>query len=238
MVAVASRYVELRYSVPDVDDRWVLEEENVPESALHDAIIHLLVEILHAWAARVGRVIFAGSNIALRWDAKRPQVGVDPDVYFVEPPPPDGEDSTSLCTWKPGQNPPRVAVEVVSENTADKDYGDGPERYAASGTEELWVFDPLRLGPELRGGPYLLQLWERDERGAFVRTYAGDGPVRSQVLDAWLVVTSGGRRLRLANDPYGNELWPTEAETERAEKEIARAEVEALRAELARLRGG
>ena len=40
-----------------------------------------------------------------------------------------------------------VADEVVRESTAAKDYDDGPARYAAAGVRELWVFDPLRMGP-------------------------------------------------------------------------------------------
>jgi hypothetical protein len=76
--------------------------------------------------------------------------------------------------------------------------------------------------------------------------------VQSPELGAWLVVTDGGMRLRLADDAEGTHLWPTPME--RAEVERARAEVEreradakvtsltdeiaALRAELARQRGG
>lgn len=138
--------MEVIYEVLDVNERWLLEEEDVPESPLHVAIILLMVEILHAWKNRSHRDALIGRNIALRWNASSPQQGVDPDVYVVEPPPPEGEDAKSLCTWKPGHHPPRIAVEVVSENTAEKDYGDGPERYAASGTKELWVFDPLLVG--------------------------------------------------------------------------------------------
>jgi Uma2 family endonuclease len=224
----SSRRIEIVYDVPTTDERWVLAEENVPESALHDEIILLLVEILKAWAQRSGRDVRVGRNLALRWDPARPKVGVDPDVYVVEPAPPEGDDTTSLCTWKPGHAAPRVAVEVVSETTAEKDYAEGPEKYAASGTGELWVFDPLEVGPALRGGPFVLQVWRRDEEGHFRRVYAGAGPARSEALGAWLVVSDGGRRLRLAEDAGGREPWLTEAEE-------ARAEVARLRAELERL---
>jgi Uma2 family endonuclease len=228
--AVARR-IEIVYDVPSADERWVLEEENVPESALHDEVILLLVELLKAWARRSGRDVRVGRNLALRWNQALPRVGVDPDVYVVEPAPPEGDDTKSLCTWKPGHVAPRVAVEVVSETTADKDYAEGPEKYAASGTGELWVFDPLEAGPSLRGGPFVLQVWRRDASGRFRRVYAGAGPVRSEALGAWLVVTDGGRRLRLADDTEGRRLWLTEAEE--AHEEIAR-----LRAELEGLRRG
>jgi Uma2 family endonuclease len=227
----APRRIEIVYDVPETDERWVLEEENVPESALHDEIILLLVELLKAWARRSARDVRVGRNLALRWNQALPRVGVDPDVYVVEPAPPEGDETTSLCTWKPGHVAPRIAVEVVSETTAEKDYAEGPEKYAASGTGELWVFDPLRAGPSMRGGPFVLQVWQRDARGQFRRVYAGAGPAQSETLGAWLVVTDGGRRLRLAEDAEGRRLWPTEAEE-------AQAEVARLRAELAALRRG
>jgi len=44
--SAAARRVEIAYDVPDTDERWALAEENVPESALHDEIILLLVELL------------------------------------------------------------------------------------------------------------------------------------------------------------------------------------------------
>jgi Uma2 family endonuclease len=227
--STAARRVEVVYDVPETDERWVLEEENVPESALHDEIILLLVEILKAWARRSARDVRVGRNLALRWNQALPKVGVDPDVYVVEPAPPEGDDTRSLCTWKPGHAAPRVAVEVVSETTAEKDYAEGPDKYAASGTGELWVFDPLEAGPSLRGGPFVLQVWRRDAKGRFRRVYAGDGPVRSEALGAWLVVTEGGRRLRVAEDAEGRRLWPTEAEEARAEVARLRAELDGLR---------
>ena len=226
------------------DDRWVLTEENSPETPLHERIVGLLVLVLRAWIARHRHDAMAGSNIALRWNAKRPSTGVDPDVYLVEPAPPKGEQETSLCLWKPGHHAPRVAVEVVSQETAEKDYRDGPARYAVSGTRELWVFDPLRKGPGDEGGPWVLQVWRRVKGNQFRRVYAGDGPAFSRELGAWIVVTDAGMRLRLADDAAGARLWPTAEEDaqrakeeERRAKEEAEREVAALRAELARLRG-
>ena len=218
------------YDVPEADERWVLAEENVPESALHDEIILLLVELLKAWAPRTGRDVRVGRNLALRWNQALPRVGVDPDVYVVEPAPPEGDDTKSLCTWKPGHVAPRVAVEVVSETTAEKDYSEGPEKYAASGTFELWVFDPLKAGPCCAAALRAPGLAAGAEE-QFRRAYAGAGPARSEALEAWLVVSDGGRRLRLAHDAEGRHLWLTAAEE-------AQAEVARLRAEIERLRRG
>lgn len=52
--------VMVAYEVPEADASWELEEENVPESAWHDAVI--------------------ASNLALRGIPKLWKVGVDPDV--------------------------------------------------------------------------------------------------------------------------------------------------------------
>jgi hypothetical protein len=133
-------------------------------------------------------------------------------------------------------------VEVVSESTADEDYHQKPAKYAASGTRELWVFDPLKLGP--KADRCALQVWKRLRRSGFRRVYAGDGPAFSEELGAWIVVTDEGVRLRIADDEEGKRLWPTEGEAERAEKEAERAakeaalvEVERLRAQLVKLQG-
>ncbi len=210
----------------------------MPESVLHERIITLLIAILNAWIARTARDALAGGNLALRFDATQPRRGVDPDVFLVEPRPPEGERTTSLRLWEPEHHAPRVAVEVVSENTATKDYDleDGPARYAAAGVKELWVFDPLLLGPRSAGGPWVLQVWRRSPKGSFRRIYQGAGPAYSRELRAWLVVTDSGMRLRLAEDALGKRLWPTAAEEERAGREEERAGREAAEAEVARLR--
>lgn len=249
-MAQAARKIQVTYEVATDDERFVLEEENVPESALHDHIVRLVVDILLAWRARTKANVMVGRNLALRWNAASPRQGVDPDVYVVEPPPPEGLGVTSLCTWKPGHHAPRVAVEVVDENTAAKDYGDGPDRYAVSGVKELWIFDPLGLGADARGGTHRLQVWQRDAN-RFRRVYAGDGPARSEELGAFLVIRDEGPTLCIADDPEGHSVWPTRAEqeraareaalavdeAERAAKEAALAELERVRAELAAARG-
>jgi len=229
--------VELVKPVIVDDDRWTLEAEDMPETPLHERIVTLLVAIFLAWIERGRRDAMAGSNIALRWNRKRPSTGVDPDVYLVEPAPPDGEATTSLCLWKPGHHAPRVAVEVVSEETAEKDYRDGPARYAVSGVKELWVFDPLRKGPRDEGGPWALQVWRRVKGTQFKKVYAGEGPAFSRELGAWLVVTDEGTRLRVADDAAGTRLWPTAEEEQRAAREAVERELAEARAELARLRG-
>lgn len=216
---------------PPDPDRWLLEEEDVPESLPHARVITLLVSILTAWIARTKLDALVAYNLALRWDPLRPRVGADPDILLMQPAPPEGFDLTSLQLWQPGHHPPRVAVEVVSINTAEKDYLDAPERYVMTGVHELWIFDPKGFGPAVPDGPYLLQVWRRTPGGRMDCVYAGDGPAFSDELGAWLVVTDGRQMLRLADDREGVRLWPTEVEVQAAARdEAVRARDEAERA--------
>lgn len=221
--------VGVRYTVPRLRPGWELREDIVPESIVHDQAVELLKALLAAWAARAGSA-FVARNLAVRWDEEHPSIGVDPDVCVLSPPPPDVAELRSLRTWLPGQSAPRVAVEVVSETNPHKDYAIAPDKYAASGTNELWVFDPLLAGPSAYSGPFRLQIWHRREDGDFVRVYAGDGPARSPTLGAYLVVTDEGRKLRLAEDEGATRFWLTAEEAERADKEDERAAKEAERA--------
>lgn len=221
-LANAKHRVTLRYDVSCAVDDWTLSEDQVPESSAHDRVSDLLKYLLIAWAARMGRNAKIGRNLALRWDEEHPQVGVDPDVYVVEPPPPEEDgDLTSLRLWEDGHHPPLLAIEIVSASRADKDYGASPAKYAASGTRELWVFDPKLAGPKERNGPFRLQVWTRDEDDVFQRVYAGPGPVWSPAVQGWLFAVDEGRSLRIASDEAGTEWWMTGEEAERAAKDEA-----------------
>jgi hypothetical protein len=150
-------------------------------------------------------------------------VGIDPDVAVIEPEPPGWKDLRSLKLWEPGCRAPRLAIEVVSPSHPYKDYSALPERYAALGPGELWVVDPGRFGPQRLGGPHFMQQWEREDDGALVRRYAGDGPVHSEYLDAWLH-SDPERGVVLCSDAAGKHRWlaPEEENAERVEHLAAR----------------
>jgi Uma2 family endonuclease len=232
--ALGRQRVRVTYDVDEQPERWLLDEEDLPESTLHDQIIDLLKVILLAWVARQPQSALVARNFACRWDPADARVGVDPDIALIAPAPPSADDLGQLRVWEPGHHPPRVAVEVVSPSTADKDYHDAPARYARLGARELWVFDPKREGSADTGGPFVLQIW-RFEEGQMRRTYAGAGPARSDELAAWLVVTDGGTRLRIAEDREGTRVWPTAAEelARRADEQASRADEQASRADAA-----
>ena len=229
--------VSIHYSLPRSHASWDLVEGLTPESHLHNHVVGLLEAVLEAWVRSSNGAACVGRNLAIRWDASRPQVGVDPDVCVLCPPPPGASDHTltSVRTWVEGNAAPLLAIEVVSETNPHKNYRIVPEKYAASGTRELVMFDPLLCGPPTQSGPYRLQVWQRGPDGTFARSYAGDGPARSAALGAHLVVLDSGRALRIADDAAGERLWLTTAEAERAEKELERAAKEAALARVAEL---
>ncbi len=124
--------------------------------------------------------------------------------------PPEGAGLRSLRTWEVGHAAPLLAVEVVSETNPHK--------------------DPLLAGPASHGGPFRLQVWSRGADDTFTRVYAGDGPVRSDAVEGYLVAVDEGRKLRIADDAGATAFWLTAEEAERAAKEAERAAKEAERA--------
>jgi Uma2 family endonuclease len=159
-MSVVTDHALLQYAVPTVRDGWELTEPVMPESVFHQEAAALLEAILRYRVEQQAIVAQVVRNLAVRWVEHRPQVGVDPDVALLSPPPPpegDG-DLTSVRTWLDGNAPPVLAIEVVSDGNPRKDYVIAPEKYASSGTGELWVFDPKLCGPASHGGPYRLQV--------------------------------------------------------------------------------
>jgi Uma2 family endonuclease len=211
--SVRRRGVRLSFEVEPYPASWLIEDdEKVPQSRPHHLRAHRLEALLLGWKARTGRNVQVGRELALRWDEQNPKVGVDPDVYVVEPPPPEGDEVMSLRTWDTGHYPPLLAVEVVSRSRPNKDYGSAPLKYAAAGVGELWIFDPELAGPKAQGGPFRLQIWRPGADGDFSRVYAGEGPARSQALDAWVFATDEGRSLAIADDEAGTRWWMTREE--------------------------
>ncbi|MEM1030413.1 MAG: Uma2 family endonuclease [Myxococcota bacterium] len=230
--------VTLSFAVEEPPRRWRMEEEDVPETPLHDAVIRLLMLILQRWAETSERSALVARNLGCRWDPEDARVGIDPDVALIEPAPPEADALTTLRVWREDHAPPRIAIEVVSHQNPRKDYLDAPLRCARLGVEELWVFDPTLAGPEDTGGPHRLQVWRQQANGEgphMSRVYAGDGPARSNVLEAWLILTDDRRRLRIADDETGERWWPTGEEAERAAREQERAAREQERERASRL---
>jgi hypothetical protein len=224
--------VSVRYPVRPEPLAWVLPEGTVPEAPVHHHAAHQLTLVLEAWAARQPTAVSVLRNLALRFLEEHPTTGIDPDVCVLAPPPPNLDELGSVCLWKPGHVAPPICFEIVSANHPYKDYSVLQDRYAALGTRELVVFDPLLAGPRSLGGPVSLQLWRRDPSGPFERLHFANTSAYSEVLDAWLV--PDGRLLRIADDRQGNRRWLTEAEHAQADAERAQADAERARADAER----
>ena len=83
------------------------------------------------------------------------------------------------------------------------------------------------------------QVFRRVAKRGLVRVDVSQGDrVKSKVLRAWLraVGSDSGVRIRIAEGENGEDLFPTEAEAERAAREAAEAARDAAEAEVARLR--
>lgn len=221
------------YSVPRWTDAWLVPEVPVPETDTHDVAIEWLRALLLAWVARTGRDVKVARNLGIRWVAEVSGAGFDPDLCLIEPAPDPNEPLGTLRLWLPEHAAPLLAVEVVSPGHPYKDYIDAPERCAACGVRELWVYDPMLLGPRARGGPYLLQLWRRTEVG-FERVFAGSGAVRSPLLGAWLHPQASrlpaGAKLHLSDDAAGRERWLTAEARAQLGEQRARAREQEARA--------
>jgi Uma2 family endonuclease len=224
--------VAVRYGVRRWSPDWAVPEVPVTEFDTHDAAIDYLKALLLAWAARSNRAVKVARNLGIRWVESEPRVGFDPDLCVIEPAPPADEPLTSLRLWQPGHAAPLLAVEVVSPGHPYKNYVDTPDRCAACGVGELWVYDPMLAGPAARGGPMLLQVWQRGSGGELQRIHAGPGPVRSPALGAWLHPRASrlpaGATLIVSADAAGHERWPTcEEQARRSEQQARRSEQQA-----------
>jgi Putative restriction endonuclease len=224
--------VSIRYPVRPRPEAWLIPEGIVPEAPVHDEVAEKLKLLLKTWAARSPVPTRIARNLAVRFYAEDERIGIDPDVCVLSPPPADLDDLGSVCLWKPGHTAPTLCIEIVSLNHPNKDYVAIQDRYAALGTHELVVFDPMLSGPKSLGGPVPLQLWRRDATRSFDRIHFGAEPVYSEVLDAWLIAK--GRDITIAEDRAGTRPWRDEAAEARLDAERAQADAERAQADAER----
>jgi len=221
---------------------WYLTDEaDMGHSPEHGEVSEAFFRLTRAWMVERGRTdLRVGFDEFFAWVEGEPLVRVSPDVILhVAPPRPYPK---SWATYL-GHPPPLFALETVSRDWR-KDYDDNPPKYAQLGCRELVIFDPEAARGVTRVPERIpLQVYRRDDDGAFVKVYAGRGPAFSERLEAWLVVQteSTAAWLRIARDPAGHDLLPypedrAHQEQARADHERARAEQERARAEQERVR--
>lgn len=195
--------------------QWYLtEEEDMGQSLEQFECIALLLSVLTALFRERGQhnEVYVGADQFFQWVEGEELVQVSPDLYVMEPHPPVPRPG-SIQTWREGHHPPRLAIEIVSTDWR-KDYDQNPPKYAQLGVEELVIFDPeAARAPTLPGleseqDRVALELYQHDPHGGLLCTERGQGPMYSEVLQAWLLVVSTptGPRLRLGYGPTEDAL--------------------------------
>jgi Uma2 family endonuclease len=119
----------------DVRAEWVAGEVTVmsPASWVHARLTRFLISLLGDYvdAKKLGEV--AGVEFTVRLNARRRL----PDVLFVANDRLDKLRPTYL------EGPPNLVIEVVSDDSVDRDWRTKYHEYAVAGVDEYWIVDPL-----------------------------------------------------------------------------------------------
>ncbi|MBX3208295.1 MAG: Uma2 family endonuclease [Labilithrix sp.] len=193
------------------------------EHELQRLIAELLRPMLARFLAERGVFAHAGADQFIYWAQGNPSKRVAPDIYVL----PGVDQDIAIRSWKTWETNivPSFVLELASDDI-DKDYEDSPVLYDTLGIDELVIFDP-HARPGSRSRRVRWQVYRRIRGRGFVRVAVSQSDrVRSKVLRAWLRAVGDGdaMRVRLGIGPDGDELYPTEAEAERAARERERAE--------------
>jgi Uma2 family endonuclease len=205
------------------------EEEVVGETHLHLLIRLGLFTLVRRLLDERGEPSFVGSDAFLYWVPGNAQRCVSPDLYVF----PGVDPATPARSWKlwEHERPPSLVLEVVSDDV-DKDYVQGPMRYAEIGVDELVIYDPE---PERGRDRVRWQVYRRRD-GELLLEQQGDGDrVRCESLGCWLRVVpddAGRPLLRIALGPEGDDLLPTEAEAVEARNRALERELAELKRKL------
>ncbi len=231
---------------------WYLtEEEDMGQSGEQCDIIDVLRSSLAMLAEERGwSSLRIASDEFFAWVESETYVQASPEVYLLDDPPITEERLPRRWeTWRPGHNPPRFAVEIVSSEWK-KDYAINPARYDHMGVAELVLVDADALVRDLSArGRAPLVVYRRSESDRLERVYFGAGPAFCAEIDAYLcfgLAAPGQPRVRISRDPHGEdrvatieedraatkeELADAEARIAFTEKQAAKAEKQAAKAE-------
>jgi Uma2 family endonuclease len=170
----------LRWCDEDTVAEWVDGEVIVPMPAtrLHQTLVRFLLVLVRTFAAfhRLGEVFDTPFQVRL-W----PEGPVrQPDLVFV------AAAHGGRVTPTGVEGPPDLVVEVVSDDSMQRDRVDKFDEYEKAGVREYWILDNR---PDRRRAWF----YRLDEQGRFVPILPdADGVVRSSVLsgfwlrEAWL----------------------------------------------------
>src|SRR5579871_3396187 len=107
-------------------------EEKMGQGGAHAYKVKLAVDSTTALCDEQQRLAYIGWDVFIEWDPNDPRARVSPDLFIL-----DGEEPTITPsmwrTWEPGRDPPRFAMEIVSQRSRAKDYDINPAKYSALG---------------------------------------------------------------------------------------------------------
>lgn len=200
------------------------ETDDMGEGELQRLMTELLRPLLARFLAERGVVAHVGANQFLYWAQFEPTRCIAPDIYVL----PGIPQSRVEKIWKLWEEPtvPSFCLEIVS-NDHEKDYQHIPKVCDEIGVSEVVIYDPEPGNDKER---VTWQVYRRAKRGGLTQVLRTDAAtVRSTELGCWLceVGEGGDRRLRVAHDAAGRDLYPTEAELEAAAREAEAAALEA-----------
>ncbi len=166
----------------DFDDFCALVRED-QKADLIDGIIYMaspdntdanrlngwLYTLISIFARRMdlGEVFF--SRVAFRLDSRN---GPEPDIAFVR------KDRLNLVKRGRVDGPPDLAVEIVSPDSVERDYGKKRDKYERFGIREYWIVD------EVEERVTMLRL---DAAGGYQEIRPEKGSLRSEVLPGFFL---------------------------------------------------
>ncbi len=162
----------LRWALANrVRAEWVEGEVIVmaPGNIDHQDLMGWLYRLLADFVEQrdLGKAIF---DCFTRLSKPRPQIRV-PDVLFIE----KARLAELVKTGQPVQGSPDLVMEIVSADSAARDWREKYAVYQAAGVREYWIIDPANR---------ILEAYELDAAG-FRKLDERDGKVMSVVVPGW-----------------------------------------------------
>lgn len=105
-----------------------------PVSTVHSRLMRFLLSLLNDFAQERGLGEALGPELSVRINSKRRRL---PDVLFI------AKERADLLFENHFEGAPDLIIEVVSEDSVDRDWRVKYLEYEAAGVEEYWVIDPL-----------------------------------------------------------------------------------------------
>lgn len=165
----------LKWANEAVHAEWVNGEVIIlmPVKPIHQRIVNFLCWLLQSFTSplKVGEVSTAPVQIKLK------NSGREPDIFFV------ARENPGRMTEDYFDGAPDLIVEVVSDDSVNRDRVDKFEEYEEAGVREYWIVDPR---PRRRRADF----YQRDAHGKYQPVpVSADGVYRSVVLPGfWLNV--------------------------------------------------